>query len=373
MVEPITLAAVVAGGAAVGGIASFLNSERGRSLASKERKKIEKIVSKLQAPQLETGMLTPPELQVLQKYVPEVAQFIEEKAPNLISVSERGRLGQKAQEESLARLRAIAAGEDRLGNLEVIAALNEAAQRGGAQRDAILMDMMRQGVAPSSSAFGTLQYGVASQTQKNLFISALQAALADRRRRDEATRSAADLGGSIASNEISLERYNDEVINALNRRNTEARRAWLQNRADEMNRAQAYNIKEAQRLYEQNAANLYSAGLAARDLRNKQKMAEYETEVAKINALAGVSAGKVSDIYQTAQDRNQLISGLSDAATTAALIYGIGGKAPAATPQAPQPPPTQPLPTQPQYGLGVDYRAVTSGLRNPYEISYGGY
>lgn len=318
--EPVTLSILV-GVAAAGAIANYLNSEESRRLVSAERKRLEGMIDKLQSPQFDTSMLTPPELKILETYVPQVADMVYEAAPELVTVSDRARMGQAAQDAALARFQQIASGTAPGANLEVIAALDEAMQRGGAQRDAILADMGRQGLTPSSSAYANLQYGAANQSQKNMFMTALQAAIADRSRRDQASGQAANLGGDISRFEVDLERLNDDIVNQVNRRNTQARRDYLQNRANTMNQANMYNIDRRQKYSDQNLNNIFDAQLRAQGLRNKQIEANYENEKSKLGMKSGVSNNRVNDIYAAGQDRSNMISGLSNAGMTGAMMY----------------------------------------------------
>lgn len=321
--EPMTIAAIsMAGMSAAGAILNYLNSEEARKLAKSERAKLEALVNKLQAPQFDISTLTPPELKVLETYTPQVAEMVYEAAPELVTVSDRARMGQRAQDAALARLQAISQGTAPGANLEVIAALDRAMQMGGAQRDAILADMGRQGLTPSSSAYANLQYGAANQAQKNMFMTSLQAAIADRARRDQATTQSADLGANINRFEVDLERLNDEIINQVNRRNTEARRNYLANRAEEMNRAALYNMDKRQKYSDQNLNNFYQSQLRGQELRNKQAQANYDTERDKLSALAGISTNRVGDAYRNAQDTSNLISGLTNAGITGAMMYG---------------------------------------------------
>lgn len=327
--EPMTMAAIgIVGINAAGAIANWLNSEEGRKAGKRERDRLEAMINKLQSPTLDTGVLTPPELRILETYVPQVADLILEEAPELVTVSARGEMGAAAQDQALQRFQQIAAGQDTQGQVDLVRALSAAAERSGSQRDAILADMSRQGVAPSSSAYAQLQYGLGNQTQRNMFMASLEAALADRNRRDRATGSAADLGGNIYGQEVSLEKYNDDIINSLNRRNTQARREWTQNRADLMNKASVWNMDRRQKYADTNLTNLYDAIKESRNLRNQESKLKSDFEMNKVNALAGVSNNRVQDIYANTADRSNLIKGLSDGATTAAMIYGMGNRNP---------------------------------------------
>lgn len=369
--EPMTIAAIsMVGIAGAGAIMNYLNSEEGRKIARSERAKLEALVNKLQAPQFDVSTLSPPELKVLETYTPQVADMVYETEPELVTVSDRARMGQRAQDSALARLQSISQGTAPGANLEVIAALDRAMQMGGSQRDAILADMGRQGLTPSSSAYANLQYGAANQSQKNMFMTSLQAAIADRARRDQATTQSADLGGNINRFEVDLERLNDDIVNQVNRRNTEARRNYLANRAEEMNRAAMYNMDKRQKYNDQNLNNLYQAQVQGRDLRNKQVQANYDTERDKVGMLAGVSNSRVADGYATAQDRSNLISGLANAGMTGAMMYGNASERAAdraAYGNKPQPTMSADVPiTQPQPRADNEFIDYWNNTGSPY-------
>lgn len=310
MVAPIVALGAIA---AASTLAQVYNSERGRRMNASERKRIEKLMEKLEAPQFETDQLSVPELKVLETYTPEVAQLVYEDNPKLISASsQRAMQGKSAQEAALAQMQNIAAGRDLMGDVEVIKAINDAIEASGTQRQAILADMARQGVSPSSSAYGLIQSQQAGQSQKNMFNAALQAALSERSRRDRALGESAGLGGRILDYETNLERMNADIINSVNQRNTAARRQFLTNKANTLNEAQRFNMKERQRIAETNAQNMFNEQVRAQDLRNKQIAARYQTERDKLGMLTGNA--RFGDIAGEIQSQNQWIQGLGNAA-----------------------------------------------------------
>jgi len=307
--------------AAASTLVQFINSERGRRLQEKERKRIEKLINKLEAPEFDTSMITPPELKVLEQYTPEIAEMVYEVDPELITAdSDRSIAGKAAQEAALSRFQDIAAGRDPLGDVAIVKAINDAIEASGTQRQNILAEMARMGVSPSSSAYGMLQFQQAGQSQKNMFDASLQAALAERQRRDTALGQSAELGGRILGYETDLERMNDSIINAINQRNTQARRNYLANRANAMNEAQKYNIGERQRVAEANAMNVFAAQKIAQDLRNRQEQAIYNRNVDRLEAMTGQA--RFGDITSQIQDQNQAIQGISNAAMIGAMLAG---------------------------------------------------
>jgi hypothetical protein len=320
--EPFTIAVIsMAAITAVSSIANYLNSSESNKIASQARNRLEGLIDKLQAPNFDVTTLAPPELKLLETYTPKFADLVYDVAPELVTLSDRAKMGTGAQDAALTRFQQISQGNDPSGNLGVIAALDQASQQSGAQRDAVLNDMSRQGLTPSSSAYANLQYGAGSQSQKNMFMTALQAALADRSRRDSATSQSANLGGQIAGFEMNLEKLNDDIINQVNRRNTQARREYLQNRADTMNKANLYNIDRRQKYADQNLNNIYESQIRGQDLRNKQIAANYQNESDKLGMKAGVSNNRVQDIYGAGRDRSNLISGLANAGMTGVMMY----------------------------------------------------
>lgn len=350
MVAPIIAMGAIA---AASTLAQVYNSERGRRMTASERKRLEKLIQKLEAPQFDTDQLSVPELKVMETYTPEVAQLVYEDNPKLVSASsQRSMQGKAAQEAALAQMQNIAAGRDMLGDVEVIKAINDAIEASGTQRQAILADMARQGVSPSSSAYGLMQSVQAGQSQKNMFNAALQAALSDRSRRDRALGESASLGGKILGYETDLERMNAEAINAVNQRNTAARRQFLTNRANTLNEAQRLNMKERQRIAETNAQNMFNEQIRAQDLRNKQIAARYQTDRDKLGLMTGNA--RFGDIANEIQSQNQGIQGLGNAAMIAYLASRQ--PEPQMTPQQPGVQQSQEVPVG-QYGYTNSYPA----------------
>jgi hypothetical protein len=256
---------------------------------------------------------------VLEAYTPEVADMVYEASPELTyGDSDRAQAGKVAEDSTLTRFQEIAAGRDPNADVAVIKALNDAIEASGRNRDTVLRDMARQGVNPSSSQYAQLQFGAANNSQKNMFDTSLNAALAGQQRRDRALGDSANLGGRITGYETDLERQNDSTINQLNQRNTQARRQYLTNRANVFNQAQTRNIDKRQNIYETNANNLFQAQTRRQDLMNKQVEADYRTEADKLGFKTGNS--RMGDIASQTQDRNQAVQGVSNAALMATLL-----------------------------------------------------
>lgn len=297
----------------------YINSEEGRRLQKEERQRLETLIDKLQSPRFDTAMLSPPELRVLETYTPEVAEMVYEASPELtLGDSDRAQDGKAAEDSALNRFQEIVSGRDPNADVAVIKALNDAIEASGRNRDTVLRDMARQGINPSSSEYAQLQFGAANNSQKNMFDTSLNAALAGQARRDRALGDSANLGGKIAGYETDLERLNDSTVNQLNQRNTQARRQYLTNRANVFNQAQQKNIDQRQNIYETNANSLFEAQKRRQDASNKQTEANYRTETDKIQFKTGNS--RMGDIASASQDRNQAIQGVSNAALMATLL-----------------------------------------------------
>lgn len=322
MVEPMTMAvAGMVAVAAVSSIAQFLNSEKGRRLEAQERKRLEGLIDKLEAPSFDTSKLTPPDLKLLEIYAPKSAELVYEVQPELVTAQGARQLQSKAaQDAALERFRAVSEGRDLGDDVLLIKALDDAAERSMAQRNAILADLERRGASPSSSAFAQFQFGAANAGQGAMYDAAVDAALAQLQIRDAATQNAANLGGSILGFETDIESRNKDIINRVNERNTQARRNFLQNRANLENEAMKLNQANRQRIFEQNQNALYQAEREARDLRNEQEAARYNADASKLNLKIGQSA--LPSIRSKVQDQNQAMQGLSNAAIMGALIYG---------------------------------------------------
>jgi hypothetical protein len=299
--------------AAVGGIVQYLASAESKKLQAKERQRLEDLIDKLESPDFDTSSISIPDIKLMETYVPEVAAMVYEQAPELVSAdSERALQGKGAQDAALAQFQNMARGDDPLSDLTMVKALEDAIEASGSQQDSIMRNMARQGISPGSSAYGQMQFQTAGQTQKNMFDAALQAAIAGQQRRQQAIGQSAQLGGNILGFETDLERMNDSTINELNRRNTEARRGFLTNRANTLNQAQRINQGESQRIAELNANNMYKERIRSQDLRNKQASANYQTDADKLSFKTGNN--RFSDIAGKASDNSNAIQGVTDAA-----------------------------------------------------------
>lgn len=318
MAAPLIIGGALVAISAASAIAQYLNSEKGAKLREKERQRLEGMIQKLTAPDLDISSIPPEEMKVLETYMPQVAEMVYEAAPELVTGTERGKKGALAQEAALAQFEQAARGLDRGENVYLIDALNRAAEQSMAERAGIVAEMQRRGVAPSSQQFAAMQQQQAGQSQKAMYNAALQAALAGQQRRDVARQQAAGLGGQILGFETELERLNDSIINEINRRNTQARRDYNTNRANVMNQAQLYNMEQAQKAANANVAARNAERLRAQDLYNRQQLLNYQTEADKLSMMAGQT--RIPDIADRIGMQNQAMQGVSDAAMMAVLL-----------------------------------------------------
>lgn len=304
MVWPIIVAAAVTAGA------QWLNSEQARAASARERKKMQDLVNAIQLPTFDPNSLTPEDYQVAAQYVPEMAQFIEEKAPTVVQQTADMVQGRRAQKDALQRLSEISsnAGIDP----QLAAMSNEAARKAQTEaqvrQQSILQDAARRGQLGSGSALAA-QLSEASQGMDRQAQLQNQLAMQAYQDRLRALSEGAELGGKIRNEDISLQKTNADIINDFNKRNAANQQAYYNNATNTRNDAQRLNIGNQQDIMNRNidTANNFAKYNQSRkdDIQNSLFKAQAE----KAALATGQGAGRISDLRQTAADQNQAIQG----------------------------------------------------------------
>ncbi len=326
--DPITLGIV--GGIAVGSAAmQWLNSERGRKASAREREAMMALVEKTELPDFDLADLTPEEYQLVGTYIPQVAPFVEEAAPELIRGQSEGAIrGREAEMEALARLRDMSmAGEDPLAVIQRNRAAREASQGASAARATALNQMAQRGMGGNSGL------GFAAQLQGNsdaFLANALageQAAADAQGRRISALNDMASLGGQIRASDLDIESRNAQATNAFNQRLAANKQAWMNSRADIQNEAQRYNLGQRQDTMNRNTDLRNNYRQYNRNYKNDMKQRDFGNRLEKIALQTGQGQGRINDIAATTTQQNQAIQGLGDAGMAAAR-YATGYKRP---------------------------------------------
>lgn len=300
------------------------------------RQIMERLDSQWQTPEYQQQPLTFEETRLLQKYVPEIPQYVAEQRPNLITES-------GAQQEIAAQRRALEqlqqralTGEDAQARAQQEQALFEGRATGESLRQQALRDLAQRGLGGSGAEIlagvGAAATGERQARQEALNIAAQQDA-----RRQAALGQMADLAGTMRGQERAVEASNVDIMNAFNQRVAQSKRAQQAQAAQMRNQAQMRNIGEQQRIAEQNIDRRNRAAEY-----NYKRADEIERERAnianqKLRTIAGMQEGAVTRksatdreagmIERTAPYRS-ILEGLGTAAQVGSQAYAASKQAP---------------------------------------------
>ena len=341
---------ILAGIAAATAIANYIQAEKARGAASAEIDRLQQIYNNIKSPKLDKNgtpapafdmsNLTPEDYKVVAQYVPEAAARIEEVNPTIVKETAAMGEGREAQLSALRRLSGISQQEQ---DPELMQTLNMASQRGQMEAQSrgqsILQDANRRGMLGSGlSAAMQGQAGIGSMQQAAM--TSQDAATQAYKNRLQAMMQGAELGGSIRTQDISLQGKNADIINAFNQRTTRAAQDLESQRIADLNNARRYNAGVAQDIDNKNVAQRYDANVvnrtrqdslakygaewnrSAQQYGNTQAQQEFNNDLAKANGQAGVSGNAVNNMLGAGQDKANAITGLGAGASSVANYYG---------------------------------------------------
>jgi len=316
--------ATVAAAAApiVGGLIQWNQSAQARKGTDNERDQMQSIIDKMSLPEFDTSMITPEDYKLIQKFVPEVAPYVEEIAPQVVKAESEGATrGRAAEMAALDRLRNLSqTGEDTQSRILQDQALSAAAEQSRGQQAAIQQSLARRGMA--GSGMELVQSLLAQQeSNRGATQATQQSALDAYNRRLQALRDSSSLGRSIRSDDINLEGKNLDIINDYNQRAASRRQGYLDNAADIRNRAEGRNIDAAQSAADRNVAGRNQARISQRDRATDATIAIQNAKQGITNAQLGQSQRNIDAINQKAQDTNAAISGITSGASSAGQAY----------------------------------------------------
>lgn len=276
--------------------------------------------------------MTPEQYKVVEKYNPQYAQYIQQQSPELVKRSAVGEEGLKAQRDVLRKIMTTGT-LDRDPELEQrFAEADRNAQIGAQSRQQSMMqDFARRGQAGSGLQLAA-QLGAGESAMDRSAQQSQQAAAESYRNRLQQLIQGGQLGGQMEQRDLSTQEKNADIINRFNEMTSKNYQNYLNNRADLANKAQLYNIGQAQDTadknvnlaninkekmadiakwgYEANKANKQQAfanKLSGMGSENEAKMNAYNAATSKAKSLAGLPSypdkwGYMSPILQKGAD-----------------------------------------------------------------------
>lgn len=307
--------------AAVSAIAQWYNSEQARNANSEELARMRRLYDQVQQPDFNTSYIDPEDFRVLQQYVPEIAVQIQEEAPTTIQETGNMMEGRDAQMNALRRLAGIAS---ETNDPALMQQLNEAASRAQQESqsryESQMQDAQRKGMYGSGISQALAQQQGANAMQQAGQQSQAAAAEAYRNRL-RALSESATLGGNIRNQDISLQSKNADIINAFNARTATANQQWQNDRANEINAGNRFNIGQNQAAADKNTAANNQAAINQRDMYNTGQQNRFNNELRKRGFMGDLSNAQRGMNTQNAQDTNQMIQGIAGAGAAAYGAY----------------------------------------------------
>lgn len=364
MVAPLVIAGAVAVATAV---MQYYNAEKARKASKQRLSEIEGMFNAIVPPDLNVRVwddpalvatipepafnleaITPEMFERVGQYVPQAAEVIAERRPELVEASQEARQGREAQMEALESFRRIARSDF---DPELQQRLAEASRKSRAdaqsRQASVLQDAGRRGQAGSLATMAA-QMSAGEDAMQRQAIESQMAAAESYRNKLAALQRSSDIGGQVRQSEMSEAARNADIINDFNQRTSTRYQQAAQQRADLANQAQMFNLREGQRVADANVQARNQAKYEGVDRGNRLRQQQYQNarqtredrmnvEIMKQNlknkmfdnqmahtaARAGVGYNRINMDQQFMRDRNQAIQGFGDMAT-AGLLYAYG-------------------------------------------------
>ncbi len=284
--------------------------------------KMDRLIKEIGTPNFDYSKITPEEYKYLQDYKPEIANFVAEKNPTLVSADSADAVaGRSAQMAALDRYRGLGkTGDDVYSQLMKDRALADAATQNRGQQQSIESSFARRGQLGSGNQLVSAL--LAQQgANMNATSSAQQAAADSYNRRLEALKQGAALGGDVRNQEVDLSARNAGILNDYNQRFAQNQNSYNQYASGLKNDASQQNISNRQSL---NNANVDMRNKATQDYLsryNTLKQGDYDNSMDHAAARLGVLDRKIGATQQKAQDEMAAISGAVNLGSQAAGAF----------------------------------------------------
>lgn len=347
-IDPVTGALILAP-QVISGFMQYEEGESARSYAEKKERELQEALNRIGIPEARPEYFTPEVYAYLENYNPEVADYVRERDPRMVQMlapaAQRAREAeQQVLQDLLGRARE---GTDVLAEIQRARGMREAAGTMSSQAATLQQQLQRQG-----QQSGLAAYGAALQQQQGAGMQAAlageAAALAGLQERGRALGEAGTLAGRQMGREFDIERANVQAINAFNQRLAQSQQEQANLQAQIRNQGALENIRGRQRIGERNV----ESQAAARDRRMQFEQQKYANELSKYGRQVPLTQMGIDREYGRAQDKNRMIQGIADVASTGAYMSTGQQRGQQQMQQAPQ----QQSPINPyQYEFGPEY------------------
>ncbi len=279
---------------------------------------------------LDPGMINYGNYQYGGDYTANQGQYVNQKDPTLVALSQEGKLGKDAQLAALQKFRSnIASGYDP----QFASKLDQASQQsqGDAQSRmaSILQDAERRGQLGSGAMLSRQMQG-SSDAMTRGAMQSQQAAVEAYKNQLQQQRDSASLGGQIASEDQSLQAQNAGIQNSFNQQTSRAYQQYLDQQNETQNQANLRNLNARQSISNQNVdtrnrqtADQYKAAQGERSYQNqligqRQGVQEqnFNNQMSKATGQNNIGNTQIGMNNTSAQNQMNAIQGIGQ---------GIGG------------------------------------------------
>jgi hypothetical protein len=274
--------------------------------------------------------IDPQLLQKTAEYSPDIAAFVEENAPQL--VTEAGSSAEKRiQRQALQKYASMAeSGRDVISDAQREQALFEADAR-AKQRQQALMDRMRQQGLLGSGAGLAAQLQTEQATAQEARQESLRGVQEAEMRRRQALGEAAQLAGQLRQANVNVESANVNTMNAFNQRLANARNLYNQYASGQRNQAQMENQRReiARQAANVQTGNQYALMNRRERLAAQERARQFDVDLAKTMYQQRQGAeGKRFDGLR--QEKADYATAVTSGIGTGLSVYGMGMKYPGA-------------------------------------------
>jgi hypothetical protein len=290
------MAAAIAGALAAGALGSILSGsfadKRQRRAMEEKARQLEEMKKAIengyQMPEFNQEPLTTEEFAFLEAYVPELAEFVADKAPE--TVTEAGsRQEIRTQREALQRLmQQSQQGDDAIARASREKALGDATAREQSLRQRALSQLAQQGMLSGADRLTAEQEAISS-SMAQARAESLQAAAQQQARRQEALARATQLADNMRRSNLAKERSNVDIMNQFNQRATMRRQQHLDKVAQTRNQAQQYNNQMKQEIANRNTALRNAMAKYEQQRRDRYEQARVDAANQKLGMQQGIA------------------------------------------------------------------------------------
>jgi hypothetical protein len=264
---------------------------------------IDRIEKEWQLPAYQQTPLTPQEYSLLNQYAPQVAAFVQQQAPSLLSNIQGP--GQQAQQQSLQGLQQLAStGTDEATQALYQSANISADQAMRSNRANALSLLNARGLGSSGASLNAdISTGLGAAEQQRQ--ASLQAAAQQSQLKANAISQLGSLGTQVAGQQIGEQEYNANTLNQYNQQLANRLQQYNEYAASTSNQAQQFNQQQAQQVANQNTntANQFAQYNRSNQINEATNLAQMNNQ--KVQAVAGIQGGANAQALGAAQQTSQ--------------------------------------------------------------------